>query len=235
MPDFSTRSYQSEWMDDLTCGGEEIRQTLSELETINALLGGNQVTINALSRMLSASPEKKFSIVDVGCGGGDMLRRIRKWSRKRGLDLRLTGVDANPNIIACARDQTPADLRIDYEVCDIFSPEFDLSRFDIVVGTLFFHHFKEEALIRFFTRVREHVSTGLIVNDIHRHPLAYHSIRLLTKWLSRSAMVRHDAPVSVLRAFSREEMSGIIREAGFNRISLRWMWAFRWQVIATHA
>lgn len=235
MPDFTRRSYQSELMDDLTCGGEVVRQTLSELETINALLGGNQVTINALSRILSASRERSFSIVDVGCGSGEVLRQVRKWSRKKGLELTLTGVDANPNIIDYARAHTPTDMRIDYEVRDIFSPEFDLSRFDIVVGTLFFHHFTEEELIRFFTRVRENVSIGLIVNDIHRHPLAYHSIRFLTRLLSRSPMVRHDAPVSVLRAFNREEVSGVIRKAGFSQISLRWMWAFRWQVIATKA
>ncbi|MEQ9414600.1 MAG: SAM-dependent methyltransferase, partial [Cyclobacteriaceae bacterium] len=63
------------------------------------------------------------------------------------------------------------------------------------------------------------------------HWFAYHSIRLLTKWFSKSPMVQFDAPVSVLRAFHRSDIISILKDAGINNYSLKWKWAFRWQLI----
>jgi hypothetical protein len=72
---------------------------------------------------------------------------------------------------------------------------------------------------------------GFIINDIHRHWLAYYSIKLLTRIFSRSMMVRFDAPLSVLRAFRKKELEVILRNAGISNFKIKWMWAFRWQVI----
>ena len=78
MSKFSRRSTEEELMDDLDSSGEVIYQTLRELEIINKLLGGNQVTINGLTRLLQSLDTKpaRLKIVDLGCGGGDMLVRI---------------------------------------------------------------------------------------------------------------------------------------------------------------
>ncbi len=229
---FDVRSAEEEMMDDLKCAGDEVRQTLHELEMINRLLGGNKVTINALSRMVEPYRGRRLSVADLGCGSGEMLRLIRKWSDRNGFDLSLTGIDANAFIVDHARRETPASMNIKYEVKDIFSPDMDLERFDVVIGTLFFHHFTTGQLTEFFAGVRSRVKVGLIVNDIHRHPLAFHSIRWITAGLSKSPMVRNDAPLSVLRAFKRRELVEILQNAGFSTYSIRWMWAFRWQVIA---
>jgi hypothetical protein len=72
---------------------------------------------------------------------------------------------------------------------------------------------------------------GLLVNDLHRHALAYHSIKLLTALFSRSAMVKFDAPLSVLRGFRKDELQTVLRTAGLENAAVRWKWAFRWQVV----
>ena len=74
MTSFSRRSDQKELIDDLNCNGEHLMQTLRELKTINRLLGGNHVTTDGIRALLKDSPSKKISIIDVGCGGGDMIR-----------------------------------------------------------------------------------------------------------------------------------------------------------------
>jgi len=74
MTSFSRRSDQKELIDDLNCNGEHLMQTLRELKTINRLLGGNHVTTDGIGALLKDSPSKKISIIDVGCGGGDMIR-----------------------------------------------------------------------------------------------------------------------------------------------------------------
>lgn len=235
MPDFSQRAYEAELMDDLSCSGDELTITLRELETINRLLGGNRVTIDALEKLARPRRHQPIAIVDLGCGGGEILRIIRKWSTIRGYNFSLTGIDANENVIEQARRQTPPHMDITFETADIFSRNANLDRFDIVIGTLFFHHFSQEKLIEFFTIVRKSAKIGLIINDIHRHPVAYYSIQWLTRLFSHSDMVINDAPLSVRRAFTREEIESVLKKAGFVEYEIRWMWAFRWQVIARSA
>jgi 2-polyprenyl-3-methyl-5-hydroxy-6-metoxy-1,4-benzoquinol methylase len=231
MPDFSNRSAQIEIMDDLDSSGKIIDVTLSELETINLLLGGNYVTINGISRLLSGKQINQVSIADLGCGSGDILKLMRKYFNRKGIAATLTGIDANPNIVAYAKTHTDAKNNIQYEAINIFSPEFKKRKFDIITGTLFFHHFSNEELISFFKDLKEQLTIGFVINDIHRHWFAYHSIKLLTGVFSKSTMVKHDAPVSVMRAFRKKELQYILQEAGIKHYSLRWMWAFRWQVV----
>jgi hypothetical protein len=72
---------------------------------------------------------------------------------------------------------------------------------------------------------------GIVVNDLHRHWLAYHAIKILTRLFSKSAMVKYDAPLSVLRGFTRGELADILKKAGIVQYTLKWKWAFRWQII----
>jgi 2-polyprenyl-3-methyl-5-hydroxy-6-metoxy-1,4-benzoquinol methylase len=232
MVDLSVRSPQIEIMDDLNCSGEVVNQTLRELETINTLLGGNHVTINGIKQLLkNRISTKPLVIGDLGCGGGDILKLIDQWSKRKNISLSLIGIDANPNIIDFAKKNSVDFPNIQYEAVDIFSDAFRKKEFDIVIGTLFFHHFDKTQLVEFFRQVKTQVRVGVVINDIHRHWFAFHSIRLLTKIFSRSAMVKFDAPLSVLRAFKKNELVEILEMAGIKNFTLRWMWAFRWQVI----
>jgi 2-polyprenyl-3-methyl-5-hydroxy-6-metoxy-1,4-benzoquinol methylase len=232
MPDYSVRSINEEIMDDLTCSGEVVRQTLRELEVINRLLGGNNVTIDGIAKLLETGvASMPVVIADLGCGGGDILKLIALWSRKKKIDVHLLGVDANAHITAFAKENTKDIREITYLTENIFSTSFQKREFDIVAGTLFFHHFSAQQLEDFFRQLKTQVRVGIIINDIHRHWFAYHSIRLLTKVFSKSSMVKYDAPLSVLRAFKKKDWIGILQRAGITNYTIRWRWAFRWQII----
>lgn len=232
MPDFSIRSTTLEIMDDLNCSGEVVHQTLRELEFINTWLGGNNVTLNALNKLLmNHDRSKEIVIADLGCGGGDMLKLIDRWAAQQHVKVHLIGIDANPHIIRFAIKNLEDIPHIELQAMDIFSEPFRSMKFDIVIGTLFYHHFSEQQLTMFFRRLKDQVSIGMVINDIHRHPLAYFSIKILTALFSRSSMVRFDAPLSVLRAFKKEEIVRVLRQASLPDFSIRWKWAFRWQVV----
>lgn len=232
MPNFKTRSEEVEIMDDLNCKGEVVDQTLRELETINTLLGGNYVTLSGIKTLLQKKKvTQDVSVADLGCGGGDILQLIAEKAKHFNTSLQLTGIDANPNIIEFARKNSEQFPKIEYEAIDIFSNEFRQKKFDVIIGTLFFHHFSSPQLVDLFSQLKSQASVGIVINDIHRHWLAYYSIRLLTKVFSKSAMVKFDAPLSVLRAFTKRELVDILTSAGIENFSIRWMWAFRWQVI----
>jgi 2-polyprenyl-3-methyl-5-hydroxy-6-metoxy-1,4-benzoquinol methylase len=232
MPDFSVRSAGPEVMDDLQITGPDLHQALRELDAINYLLGGNYVTLNALAKLLDEQSPRQLEIVDIGCGSGDMLKRIRKLLERRQLDALLYGIDANPNVVRYAINHTPGACRIHYEAMNIFSEEFQRRKFDIVTATLFCHHFTDDQLVGLFRKLKDRGRVGMIINDIHRHWFAYHSIKWLTRIFSRSAMVKNDAPQSVLRAFHKSELEDILKRAGISEYHIRWCWAFRWQVIA---
>jgi 2-polyprenyl-3-methyl-5-hydroxy-6-metoxy-1,4-benzoquinol methylase len=233
MPDFKVRSQGIELMDDLNCSGKVVGQTLKELEFINAWLGGNAVTLSGIKKLLRRANRKKDIVVaDLGCGSGDMLKHVDRWAQENGYSLTLKGYDANPNIIQHAQANAAGNPRISFEAMDIFSEEFSRQKFDIVIGTLFYHHFTSDQLSYFFSQLKRQCSIGILINDIHRHPLAFYSIKWLTHWFSKSPMVKFDAPLSVLRSFHRQEIIEILDRARFDKYQIDWKWAFRWRVLA---
>lgn len=218
-------------MDDLSLSGDELRRNLEELETINTWLGGYKVVLDALEKLLAGYEGPPLRLADIGCGGGDTLRHIAKWARRRKLPLQLTGIDANDFMVQYARQRCGGFPEITLEQQDVFSESFRLQQYDIVVCSLFCHHFNNEQLVRLFRQLHGQAGRAVIVNDLHRHWLAYHSIRWLTRLFSDSYLVKHDAPLSVWRAFKKEELQRLVQQAGIDRYSLRWMWAFRWQLL----
>lgn len=227
MMDFSKRSEAMEIMDDLNCSGEVVHQTLRELEFINRTLGGNDVTISGVRQLLGKNPKGRLSIIDLGCGGGDMLALLKK---RLKLNASYKGIDANPNIVQYAQQHNGTE-DIQFEAVDIFSDVFRQKTCDIAIATLFLHHFSQQQLVQIFSSLKNQSRIGIVVNDLHRHPLAYYSIKVLTRLFSKSAMVKFDAPLSVLRGFSRKELKEILHQAGIANYTLRWLWAFRWQVV----
>ncbi|WP_139925431.1 methyltransferase domain-containing protein [Hymenobacter sp. DG01] len=235
MPDFRVRATEEELMDDLTLASEELRQNLDELETINTWLGGYAPVLDALDRLRPHFPAgRALRLADLGSGGGDTLRQVARWARRRGVAVELTGLDANPFMLEYAATRSAAYPEISYQQADIFSPEFQQQSFDVLMASLFCHHFPNEQLSRLLRQWQAQATLAVIVNDLHRHPLAYHSIRWLTRLLGGSRLVQHDAPLSVARAFTRSEWQQLLAAAGIARYQLRWRWAFRWQVIVAN-
>jgi len=230
MSKFKQRSFELELMDELSAGGEEIKQTLRELKTINRLLGGNHVTTNGLAKLIQSKTEL-LRIADIGCGGGDMLLIVATWCRKNKIKVLLTGVDANPNIIAYAKENTKEFDEIAYLCQDVFEPSFATKPFEVTTATLFCHHFTDDQLITLLKIWARQSSKGIVINDLHRHWFAYYSIKILTRIFSKSKMVINDAPLSVLRSFKKKDWQELLARAGLSQYSIRWKWAFRWQII----
>jgi 2-polyprenyl-3-methyl-5-hydroxy-6-metoxy-1,4-benzoquinol methylase len=228
MIDFAVRSHHQEIMDDLECSGYSLERALHELDVINHLLGGNQVTFSGLKSLLGNS-HGTYSLADLGCGGGGMLQKISDWGKKNHFHFELSGFDANPNVIEYAKAHHDQDIR--FSRMNILTPEFRQFEFDVFVCTLFLHHFTETELVSIFRQLYQSSKIGFVVNDLHRHWFAYHSIKWITRLFSRSPMVINDAPVSVLRGFSKQELKNILEAAGIKNYQLTWKWAFRWQLV----
>ena len=219
-------------MDDLTLASDDLRRNLDELETINTWLGGYAPVLNALGRLRSRFPSgRPLRLADLGSGGGDTLRQIARWARKKALSVELTGIDANDFMLEYAAAKSGAYPEINYRQFDIFSPEFQALPYDVLTCSLFCHHFTDGELVTLLRRWQQQAQVAVVINDLHRHWLAYHSIKWLTRLLGGSYLVQHDAPLSVARAFRRADWVALLQQADITNYELRWRWAFRWQVV----
>jgi ubiquinone/menaquinone biosynthesis C-methylase UbiE len=226
---FAIRSYLPELLDQPDIPATAIQRNLHELSIINQKLGGHAITVKGFMEL--AKKEKNLHVCEIGCGGGDNLKAIEKKANQEKKEIRFTGIDINPDCIRVAENidwKTPVHLIVsDYKKVDFQSKP------DIIFCSLFCHHFKDTELIDMFRWMNENSLTGFFVNDLHRHPLAYHSIRVLTSFFSKSYLVKHDAPLSVLRGFKKSELKNLLNQAGILKYTIQWNWAFRWLVIVS--
>ena len=228
MPDFSQRSTQEEIMDNFALPASEIDPVLTELETINKLLGGFSVFYDAFKKIRVRNGDV---ICDWGCGGGDSLKVLDKYFRAQNLKLNFVGVDATESAIRYASRASKNYPGISFRLADVLKEPFKENEFDVVISSLFTHHFDDETWIELVKKMLHASKKAVIINDLHRHPLAYHSIAWLTALFSKSPMVKHDSKLSVLRSFKRRELDALLQKVGAKDYSIKWMWAFRWQVI----
>jgi hypothetical protein len=216
-----------EIMDDFTLKGDVFRDTLDKLEIINRLLGGNKVTIKGLKKLLkNQSKNKIITIVDLGCGNGDILRDIARFGRKNDYSFKLIGIDANFAAIDYAKKLSKMYSELSFKTVNIFSEDFKKQSYDIVLCTLFLHHFKNDEIMSFLKITIQKATIGVVVNDLHRHKLAYYLFKLIGLFI-KNKMVREDGLTSVLRAFKRKDLENISKQIKVY-FSIQWKWAFRY-------
>ncbi len=229
MPDFSCRTRELELMDDPSISADEMHATLDELAFINRTLGGYRPSLIGLKRLLPKDCSQ-LRILDVGTGGGDTPHVIQRWAKRRGIDTVIVGIDLSATAVGYARAKWDRLEGVSFEQIDVFDLESQ-QPFDVVHSALTLHHFEAERLTPLLKKMYNLSRLGMIVNDLQRHPLAYHSIRALTRCFSRSRLIRHDAPLSVLRAFHKADLVEAFEAAGLPAPHISWHWAFRWLAV----
>jgi 2-polyprenyl-3-methyl-5-hydroxy-6-metoxy-1,4-benzoquinol methylase len=231
MPSFSQRSLQKELLDGEGIPFADIRRNMQELNFINTWLGGHDITLKGLKRLLPKE-RSEVHVVEIGCGGGDNLRVVKRWLQKAGYKFQLTGIDINRECIQFAQGQkNNAGISFvcsDYRLANLVAPP------DIIFSSLFCHHFTDEELVEMLQWKKANSRIGFFINDLHRHALAYYSIKGLTAAFSKSYLVKNDAPLSVQRGFIREEWTRLFSKAGINKYTCSWQWAFRWLITYKH-
>jgi len=229
MPDFSMRSLLPEEMDEENVPIATTQQALCEIEFINKWLGGYNVILGALSHLRWS--ERTITIMDIGSGGGDMLRKISTWAKKNNKSVRLIGIDRNAAMTEFAAKRSTTFDNIEYITMSVFDSRLLDIKADITMSSLFCHHFDNKELVNVVRNMNQLATQSMLINDLDRHWLAYYLIKVLTAVFSKNRLVKYDAPLSVARALNRKEWKGILQQAGIHNYSLRWMWAWRWQII----
>lgn len=232
MPDFSQRTQADEMMDDFSIVDGRLTRALQDLRWVNRWLGGHRAADSILLPLLRAAGALR--VIDLGAGGADYPEHLVRRAAQDGLDVEVTAVDANAQTVAYAQSaldhRLPAALRGRVEVvpADALDLPYDDDAFDVAVAALFLHHFHGDEAVALLREMDRVARRGILVNDLHRHPLAYHGVRALGAVTQASEMFRHDGPLSVLRGFTRAELEQLAAAAGLRGARVHWRWAFRW-------
>ena len=234
MINLTNRSYKKEILDRDDIPFADIKQNMKELNTINTLLGGHNITIAGLKKLIAHhNSEKPITVCEIGCGGGDNLKAISNYCIKKNIPVNFIGIDIKPECIAFAKQQYP-HLNSTCITSDYKKTDFTGHKPDIIFSSLFCHHFTEAELITMMQWMKQHAAIGFFINDLHRHTLAWYSIKWITKFFSKSYLVKNDAPLSVARGFKKDEWQQIFKKAGISNFSIKWKWAFRFLVICSN-
>jgi SAM-dependent methyltransferase len=229
MINLKNRSVQKELLDADNIPFADIKKNMQELDTVNRLLGGHAITLKGLSAFLHPKP-LQLSVCEIGCGGGDSLRAIQQFCTQHNISVQLTGIDIKKECIDYAVERN-IHLQANWICSDYKLIDFKGGLPDIIFSSLFCHHFSNDELVQMTRWMKTNSRLGFFINDLQRHPLAYYSIKWITKLLSSSYLVKNDAPVSVARGFVKKEWQQILSVAGLKHYSIRWLWAFRYLIV----
>jgi 2-polyprenyl-3-methyl-5-hydroxy-6-metoxy-1,4-benzoquinol methylase len=222
----AARSTASERMDTDCVDYEDYRRCLRDLARVNTVTLTHRPTLAWLAR--EAAGLRSFSLLDVACGHGDMLRRVRRWSERNGVAVRLVGVDLNPWSTQAAREATPMAANIAYHTGDVFALQAD-DAFDFIISSQFTHHLTDGQVVMFIRWMEAHARRGWFIGDLHRHWFPYYGFGLLA-WAARwHHFVLSDGRISIARAFTPEVWRRLVRAAGLGEddVAITWHVPFR--------
>jgi SAM-dependent methyltransferase len=219
----ANRRITEELMDDPALPETTYHSVLADLAQVNTVTLAARPTLSFLSR--TTVGQSSFSLLDVGFGHGDMLRRIARWAERRGLAARLVGVDLNPRSESAARAATDPALPISYVTGDY--ADLAGEGFDLIISSLVAHHMDDDQLSAFLAFMEGSARHGWLVNDLHRHGFAYSGYPLLARLFGWHPIVRKDGQTSIARAFRPAEWEKRLSEAGITQARVERWFPFR--------
>lgn len=229
MVNLKLRSPKKELLDADDIPFEDIKKNMQELEIVNKYLGGHGITKKGLHNFLD-NQHKSLVVCEIGCGGGDNLQALHQFSLNKNYNLEFIGIDIKDSVIKYASEKQK-DLPARWVLSDYKLLNFSGNKPDVIFSSLFCHHFTNEQLVEMLQWMQENSKKGFFINDLERNRVAYYAIKFITRIFSSSYLVKHDAPLSVARSFTKKDWQKLFLKAGIKNYKLRWQWAFRYLIV----
>lgn len=211
----------------------DVEASLADLARINRLLGGTRLTLRALEKLLDGRKRGPLTLLDAGSGGGDMAAAMASWARRRGFTPRVVGIDASPSITALAAERVGDG--VDLRVGDMRALDLEDGSVDVATCSLVIHHLEPPEALRALRELGRVAQVGVVVNDLVRTRLGLVGAQVLIRLLTRNPITRHDAVISVRRAYTRRELLALVSEAGLRPVDVHGTLGYRVAVAAVPA
>ncbi len=229
MRDLTLRATDPELMDDPEISKIDLKEALRDISKANKLLGGNRITIKAIERLFNENPSKKeWTIVDVGCGDGEILRLIADYFNSKKIQIHLVGLDLSSQSIAMGKELSNTYPNIDLRVKDILTIDNESFDCDILICTLTLHHFKDQEILVFMKQFVALAQVAVVINDLERSKIAYQLFRLFSRIFIKSHVAKNDGLISIASGFKKPELKIVAQQLKLKHSEITWKWAFRY-------
>ncbi len=210
---------ESEQMDTDCVDFDEYSRCLRDLSRVNVVTLTHRPMLYWLAKQAKDRPE--FSLLDIACGHGDALRKIRGHYPKASL----TGIDLNPWATKAATEATDPAAGIAFINDNAFT-YIPTQPFDFIISSQFTHHLTDQEVVNFLIWQKKSAGAGWFISDIHRHVIPYYGFPLLARIAFWHHIVREDGQISVSRAFVRSEWETLLRQANISETEATVAWYF---------
>ncbi|MBC8282843.1 MAG: methyltransferase domain-containing protein [Nitrospinae bacterium] len=211
---FPPRNLRDELLDLDEAPYEEVRDSLSDVATVNRYLSGYRVLLHHAGKYLKDHKSKRpFTVLDAATGSADQPVALAKLARKLGIPIRITAIDINAKMLKMAKEEISEYPEIRLVQCNVLALPFKDNGFDLAINNLSLHHFSWDNAVAIIKAVYKSARLGFLINDLHRSRIAHAVIFLLTRIFTRNRLTRYDAPVSVMNAFTPTEFRELAIQA----------------------
>ena len=213
---------------------DEVQDSLEDVRLVNRYLGGYRVLLYYIRNFIKRHPlEKEFLVLDLATGSADQPIAVVDMARQLNVKIKVVALDINSKMLNYAHEKIRAYPEIHLIQGDIHSPPFGENSFDVVMNSLSLHHFTRIQAVNIL-RIADFMSrSGFIINDLNRSRIAYAFILILTRVVTKNRLTRHDAPVSVMNAFTPSELAEMAQEAGVKYFTVNRHFPYRIGLVST--
>lgn len=226
------RQHKPEILDGKSWNPEELRANFRDIRRVNRWGGGTAAVLNELPGLLhDISPEHEVSMLDLATGSADIPIGVYQWAKKTRRRVRLIASDWSEEILAIARERVVDPDLIEFARYDARAVQLKDQSVDLTLCSLALHHFEPNDAVQVLVEMKRLSRIGCVVNDLVRSRAGYATAVATSMMLTRNRLTRHDAPLSVLRAYTPSELSDLLTEAGWEGATIKRRPLFR--MIAT--
>jgi 2-polyprenyl-3-methyl-5-hydroxy-6-metoxy-1,4-benzoquinol methylase len=221
------RQRTPELMDQPGLDPSEHAAALRGLKRIHKISLSERYFIRALETVGKNHSGKPLRVLDMACGGGDLLCSLVKKARSKGWNMVAEGCDFSDQAVQIAtenaRNHGVSARFFQWDALQGPLPE----KYDVIVNSLFLHHLDESQVVTVLKNMADSVNHMIVVDDLIRSRWGYVMAKVGCHMLSRSPIVHFDGPVSVKAAFSLAEISDLARQAGLSGVQIQKHWPER--------
>ncbi len=219
------RNGDTELMDDPNLDATILQNAVDDINKINKWLGGFKFTLDVVRKQLQLINQEVITIVDAGCGDGEMLRYLAKHIKDSRVQF--LGLDFSAASVAKGKEKSSGFDTIRFRESDILKIDPTDIECDILISTLTMHHFNDEEIITFLKKFKEITTHSIIINDLHRSIIAFGLFKFLCLTFIKNEISKHDGLISIASGFKRDDLKKYAQLIPFKKDQIQWKWSFR--------
>ena len=210
---------------------DQLAGNLRDLSRVNRLLGGAELSWRAVQLSLGARGGGQVTLLDVGTGAADIPRHLLRRGTAAGLTLHVRATDVRAEIVAAAQAMAGRSERLTIELLEDLSG-LPTGSYDLVHASLVLHHLEPAPAGRLLAEMGRVARRAVIVNDLDRARRWWLGAWLLSRLATANRYTRHDAALSVRRAYRPNELSALAARSGLVEVGrLRGLLGHRYALV----